>query len=106
MHTAETVLAVGLKKGTQTKRQVTTFQTDPADLAETVCASSCLCALRSKQSDSIFGCCDIMIGFKIQFGGRADFVHSQCLLWLREDVVLQVKGYLETLIETDFVFRS
>ena len=47
-----------------------------------------------------------MVGSLIQCIGWADFVHGESLLWLREDVVPQVQGYLEPLIETDFILWS
>ena len=45
-----------------------------------------------------------MVGSLIQCIGWADFVHGESLLRLREDIVPQVKGYIETWIEPDFVF--
>ena len=47
-----------------------------------------------------------MVGSLIQSIGWADFIHGESLLWLREDVVPQVQGYLEPLIETDFILWS
>ena len=63
---------------------------------------------RLDQSNQIqfLRCCGTMTGSEIQLGGWADFVHGESLLWLREDIVVQIKGYLNPLIETDFVFRA
>ena len=106
MHTAEIVLAAGLKKAHKQRGKAQRFRWILRIWPKRYVHPPAYARLDQSNQIQFLKCCVPMVGSLIQCIGWVDFVHGESLLRLREDIVPQVKGYLETLFETDFVLWS